>query len=36
VAAIWSGGNGFLFHSRVGTPEMTAITVSLSKKISLT
>ena len=36
VAAIWSGGSGHFDQSRVGTPLMKAMSVSLSRKISLT
>jgi hypothetical protein len=36
VATIWSGGRGFWSQVRLGTPLMTAITVSLSPKTSLT
>ena len=36
VATIRSGGSGFLSQSRLGTPLMAAITVSLSPKTSLT
>jgi len=36
VATIWSGGSGFLSQSRLGTPLITAMIVSLSPKTSLT